>query len=242
MAFLSVVVKVIGKRIVDSKSALRAYHERYQLSQPPLSITPGPKKFFVCCPRAVMPKSRDPCELGPAVPSPPHATSTGTAGPARILRTSRFPASMPTHPPPQSSEVRRLVPTASPLAGVKRRQRLARPLLLSDRHFSSAVWAGFRLVSQAADRISHRAKTRAVKHLKSSNFNWFSRQFYYALNTWRGFRRKLRINAFYTSYKLCSMLATWRTGRIMRPTAVYLKAPSAHQSLRTSIFTNSISS
>src|SRR5712691_10217545 len=59
--------------------------------------------------------------------------------------------------------------------------------------------------------------------------------------SWRGFRRKLRINAFYTSYKLCSMLATWRTGRIMRPTAVYLKAPSAHQSLRTSIFTNSIS-
>ncbi|SRR5258708_1991442 len=117
MAFLSVVVKVVGKRIVDSKSAFRAYCEHHQLSRPPLLITAEPKKFFACCPRAMMkkvePAFSDSCELVPAVPSPPpyhlHRNNRPRSHPPHFALT----ASVPTQPPPQSIEVRRLAPTAT---------------------------------------------------------------------------------------------------------------------------------
>jgi hypothetical protein len=166
MAFLSVVVKVVGKRIVDSKSAFRAYYEHNQLSRPPLLIMAEPKKFFACCPRAVMkkvePAFSDSCELVPAVPSPPpyhlHRNNRPRSHPPHFALT----ASVPTQPPPQSrrSAEACLHCHYRSFSPFHSRERLAPTLLLSDRHFSSAVRAGLRIVSQAADRIPHRAKTQ----------------------------------------------------------------------------------
>jgi hypothetical protein len=181
MAFLSVVVNVVDGSGIGSEN-----HLSHVLQVLPITPTTSahyrePQKVLRVRSSCVMENNKllcHSCELVPAVPSLPpchlHRDNRLRSHPSHLAS----PASMPTHPPPQSSKVRRRTPTTPPVVFVV---SLPRTLDTNTAPFSSAHFIDRASWCASTSHLSDcglcppSSKDAAKNQLKSGNFNWLHR-------------------------------------------------------------------
>jgi len=155
MAFLSEVVKVVDCSGIGGENHLSHALRVLPITPTTSAHSYGTKKVLRVRSSRVMETSSPrchSCELVPAVPFPLPRPSTGTTGPARILRTlPRLLPCQPIHHLSRSTCEGLPPPRHRSSSSFRYLRRLVRTLLLSHAHVPT--------ISQAVDRAFHRAKT-----------------------------------------------------------------------------------